>query len=262
MCWSIFGVDVPDTILELEEGDEVVILDTNNPEELPKGIDKADIVEIIDHHKLVGGLSTESPLSVTMRPLGSTSTIVWQLIDEYEEVEVPADMAGLMLAGILSDTLNFTSPTTTEDDKEAAAELAEIAGKDINSLADKMFAAKSDLSGMDTAAILTMDSKVFDLGGKVRVSVLETTDPQVAKDMTDDLKTGMEKMTADEGLDHMFFFIVDILNSEAFLLASSDEARAAAEKAFEGTFEGDYLRLPGVVSRKKQMIPALEGVLK
>lgn len=257
-----FEVETPEVIESLSENDEVVIVDTNNPEELPDGIKSAQIAEIIDHHKLVGGLTTESPISITMKPLGCSSTIVWQMIDEYEDVVMPASMAGLLLAGIISDTLKFTSPTTTQDDKDAAEVLAEIAAVSVDELAEKMFAAKSDLSGMSASDIVTMDSKVFEMSGKkLRVSVLETTNTEIAKSMKDELLSAMVSKIEEEKSEHMFFFIVDIIAGNADLLVSDTQAKSLAEKAFSKEFVDDYMHLPGVVSRKKQMIPALEGAI-
>lgn len=250
-------IDAPRLLDKLSEGDEVVVIDTNSPEELPENINEAEIKAIIDHHKL-GGLKTETPLEVYMKPVGCSSTLVYQLM-QRDKVVPAREIAILMVSAILSDTLKFTSPTTTDEDRKAAEELVKIAEIDIDKHAEAMFAAKSDLSGMSARDVLYVDSKVFDFGDKkVRISSLETTRPENAKKMKDELVREMEKIKSEEKLYEMFFFIVDILNTSSELLVSGDSAKEIAKKAFGKDFEGDYMGLPGVVSRKKQMAPALE----
>lgn len=257
-----FKVEVPQVLDSLSAGEAVTIVDTNNPEELPADIAQASIAEIIDHHKLIGGLSTSEPLSVTMRPVACTATIIWQVMNQEEGLVLPQHIASLMVAAIVSDTLKFTSPTTTAVDQAAAKALAEQAGIDIDELANGMFAAKSDLSGMSANDLLLMDSKIFKLGGKsIRVSSLETTKPDNALAMADQLVEAMEAMKKEAGLDGVFFFIVDILQSKATLLVSADFEREIAENGFGKIFSEGVMELPGVVSRKKQIIPALEKAL-
>ncbi len=253
-------VSVPSLLEALTEEDEVAIVDTNNPEELPEGIGKAKILSIVDHHKLAG-LTTESPLEIYMKPVGCTSTLIYQLM-QNDGILPSGEIANLMVSAILSDTLKFTSPTTTEEDKKAAEDLAQIAQINIDKHVEAMFEAKSDLSGMSARDILLMDSKVFDFGNKkVRISSLETTKPENAKAMVSGMVSEMEKIREEENLHNVFFFIVDILTSSSVLLVSNDEARELAKKAFAKDFEGEFMSLPGVVSRKKQMAPALEKVV-
>lgn len=253
-------VPAPKLLGMLSEREEVVIIDTNNPEELPEDIGKVTIVKIIDHHKLAG-LKTEAPLDVFMKPVGSSCTLVYQRIN-WEGLTLGKEIATLLLSGIISDTLKFTSPTTTGQDKKAAEELVKIAEVDMDKHAEAMFAAKSDLTGMSARDVLLMDSKVFDFAGKkVRISSLETTMPENAKVLKNDLTEEMEKLKQEEKLDNIFFFIVDILKTSAELLVSNEPARELAKKAFSKDFSGDYMSLPGVVSRKKQMAPTLEKVV-
>lgn len=256
-----FGINAPEQLPVLSEGDKVVILDTNNPEELPSNVNEAEILEIVDHHKLFGGLMTSSPVRVTMKPIACTATLVWQRI-QSDNIEVEPNIAGIMLAAILSDTLKFTSPTTTEEDKKAAKDLADISGVDVDDLATSMFNAKSDLSGMSVRDVLTVDSKVFDFNGKkVRISVIETTNPDNAKSMREEVSAEMAQTKKQENLDYMFFFIINILTTSAELLSGSEEENKLSEKAFGETFSGSYMSLPGVVSRKKQIAPKLESVI-
>lgn len=257
-----FGVDKPEFLDKLEEGDQYALVDTNNPEEVVEGYEDAELLEIVDHHKLVGGLSTESPIKITIRPLACTMTVIWKIMKANGVEELPKEIAGLMLAAILSDTLNFTSPTTTEHDREASTRLAEIAGVNSDDLAMKMFDAKSDLSGMSAKDLLLSDSKKFELGGKkLRVSVLETTKPENSLELKDELYTAMKTLKEEENLDGIFFFAVDILKTEAHLVVSSEFETELAQEAFGKQFDDGVMYLPGVVSRKKQIIPNLEKAL-
>lgn len=256
-----FNVEKPKLLKSIGEMDKVIILDTNNPEELPKRISETNIIEIIDHHKLVGGLTTPAPITLTIKPVAATATLVWEKIKPTVGQDIPKNMAALLLAAILSDTLKFTSPTTTDEDEKAARELAKISEQDIDKLANQMFAAKSDLSGLSPKDILLTDSKLFEMGkNKVRISVLETTIPGSALNLKSELTEKMNTVIKQQNLDYLFFFIVDILKSESTLL-TTEEGREVAQKAFGKKFVGDTLHLPGIVSRKKQMIPALEKAL-
>jgi manganese-dependent inorganic pyrophosphatase len=258
-----FGVEKPEMIQKVGNEDQVIILDTNNPEELLEGVNESDIVEIIDHHKLAGGLTTETPIKITIRPVACTATILWNMMKQEENRDIPKEMAGLLLAAILSDTLKFTSPTTTEEDKSAAEELAERANIKIDEFTEEMFEAKSDLSGMSAKDILLSDSKTFNMGGKkVRVSVLETTKAENALSMKDLLVEEMRNLKKEETLDSIFFFIVDILESASDLLVGDDSDQEIAKNAFEKDFQEGKMHLEGVVSRKKQMIPNIEKAIK
>ncbi|MEI6477796.1 MAG: manganese-dependent inorganic pyrophosphatase [bacterium] len=253
-----FKQSQPEILSSVGEGDEIVIVDTNNPEEL-LDLSKATLRGLVDHHKLVGGLSTSEPVEITMRTVGCTATVIWMLMQEKGVEKIPAEIAGLMLSAILSDSLKFTSPTTTETDKKAAEWLTAQAGVDVDELAAGMFDAKSDLSGMSPKDLLLSDSKVFDMAGKkVRISSLETTKPANALAMRTELVEAMQALKTEQGLDGAFFFIVDILSSSAELLLPSEFEISVAEKGFDKTATEGLIELPGVVSRKKQMVPAIE----
>ncbi len=253
-----WGVDMPETLGPLAEGDEVVIVDTNNPAELPENVNDASIAEVIDHHLLAGGLKTRGPIKITIRPVAATATVMHWLIGRDMD-KAPDAIKGLMLSCILSDTLEFRSPTTTPTDRAVAQKLAEDLGVDIPAYAAEMFAAKSDVSAFSDAELLTMDSKLFDVGGrKLRVSVLETTAPGVILDRKAGLMSAMDDVAAADGIDQVLLFVVDILNQEATLLVPNDFVRTLAEKSFGASVDGDSVVLPGVMSRKKQIIPSLK----
>ena len=186
-----WGFAQPEIITDVTAADKVVIVDTNNPAELPPSINDANIMAIIDHHMLVGGLKTKTPINVVMRPLACTATVMHDIMGEDVE-KLPREIKGAMLSCILSDTLEFRSPTTTPHDKAVAEKLAADLGVSINELATKMFEAKSDVSSFSDAELLRMDSKEYNVAGKeLRVSVLETTAPKVVLDRKDSLMRSM-----------------------------------------------------------------------
>jgi len=252
-----WGLDQPEIIDDVAPGAQVVIVDTNNPDELPAGVHEAEILEIIDHHKLTGGLSTKGPINVTLRAVACTATILHDLMGE-KAAEMPEAIRGAMLSCILSDTLEFRSPTTTDADKALAESLAAGLGVAIPDLAAEMFAAKSDVSAFSDAELIRMDSKEYTVDGtKFRISSLETTTPQMVLDRKDSLMAAMTDVASEDGVDQVLLFVIDILNEEATLLVPSDLVKGVAEKSFGATVSGDTVVLPGIMSRKKQIIPAL-----
>lgn len=252
-----WGFDQPEIIADVAAGDDVVIVDTNNPAELPASINDANIIEIIDHHMLVGGIKTKAPINITVRPLACTATIMADLMGS-ELAKAPKAIKGVMLSCILSDTLEFRSPTTTDTDVAWAKALADELGIDIPDYAAEMFAAKSDVSAFSDAELLRMDSKMYEVGGKnFRVSVLETTSPDVVLDRKDSLMETMKTVEAEDGVDQVLLFVVDILNEQSTLLVANDLVKTVAEASFGVSVNGDTVVLPGVVSRKKQIIPQL-----
>ena len=252
-----WNLDKPEIIDGVDAGTLVVIVDTNNPAELPNGINDADIQAIIDHHKLVGGLETKGPIDITIRPLACTATIMIDLMGD-DAAKMPDAIKGAALSCILSDTLEFRSPTTTDHDRTVAQKLADDLGIDMAAYAAELFEAKSDVSAFSDADLLRMDSKEYEVGGKqFRVSVLETTAPKIVLDRKDSLMASMVDVAAEDGADQVLLFVIDILNEEATLLVPNDLVKSVAEKSFGATVSGDTVVLPGVMSRKKQIIPVL-----
>ncbi len=258
-AWLLSKWDLPkpEIIADVAAGDKCVIVDTNNPAELPASINDAEVIEIIDHHLLAGGIKTKTPINITIRPLACTATIMHDLIGD-DLAAAPKAIKAAMLTCILSDTLEFRSPTTTPHDRAVAEKLAADLGISIPEYAAEMFAAKSDVSAFSEEALLRMDSKEYELGGKqLRVSVLETTAPQVLLDLKAALMAAMPGVASADGADEVLLFIVDILNEEATLLVPNDFVKQVAEKSFGASVSGDSVVLPGIMSRKKQIIPAL-----
>lgn len=250
-------VDKPEIIADLASGDQVVVVDTNNAAELPASLHEAEVIEIIDHHLLAGNIKTRMPINVTIRPLACTATIMHDLIGE-DLSRAPKSIKGLMLTCILSDTLEFRSPTTTPHDRFVAEKLAKDLGVSIPQLSTDMFAAKSDISMLTEEALLRVDSKEYALGGKqLRISVLETTAPQVILARKDALMGAMAGVAAADGADEVLLFVVDILREEATLLVPNAWVAGVALRSFGVPVVGDSVVLPGIVSRKKQIIPAL-----
>lgn len=250
-------LEKPKIISEIAPAAPVIIVDTNNPAELPDAINQADIRAVIDHHKLVGGLETKAPIDITIRPLACTATIMYDLMGA-DAAKMPRAVKGAMLSCILSDTLAFRSPTTTDHDRALAEALAKELSVNLSDYAGQMFAAKSDVSAFSDAELLRMDSKSFPVDDQTfRVSVLETTAPHVVLARKAALMEAMGRVAQEDNVDQVLLFVVDILAEEATLLVPNEAVKSVAEKSFDVCVDGDSVVLPGVVSRKKQIVPQL-----
>ncbi len=254
--WSVV---TPELLPELTSGDSIVIVDTNNPQELPENVNAMNLVQLIDHHKLVGGLTSETPTTVTMRPLACTATVIFDLM-QIAPKNLPRDIAGLILSCILSDTLAFRSPTTTPHDKDVAETLASTVGITITDYADQMFAAKSDVSMFSDSGLVTLDSKKYTVGDRnFRISVIETTTPKTILARKDGIIKAIKNIVETEtDVDDVIFFIVDILREEATVLTYNELIKQIIASSFGVTVSGDTEVLPGILSRKKQILPALK----
>ncbi len=253
--WSLTK---PEIIANVADDQDCIIVDTNNPAELPENINGANVTAIIDHHKLVGGLETKGPIDITIRPLACTATIMHDLMGDHA-AHMPDNIKGAMLSCILSDTLEFRSPTTTDTDRALAEKLASELGIDIATYAAEMFAAKSDVSAFSDAELLRMDSKEYEVDGvKFRVSVLETTSPQMVLDRKAALMAAMPAVAGEDKVNEVLLFVVDILREEATMLIPNDLSKRVAEASFGANVSGDQVVLPGIMSRKKQIIPNLK----
>lgn len=248
----------PEIIADVAAGDTCVVVDTNNPAELPASINDANVVQIIDHHLLAGGLKTKGPIDITIRPLACTATIMHDLMGD-DAAKMPDSIKCAMLSCILSDTLEFRSPTTTPHDRAVAEALAAQLGISIPDYAAELFAAKSDVSAFSDAELLRMDSKEYTVEGvDLRVSVLETTSPKMVLDRKDSLMASMADVAKEDGADQVLLFVVDIIREEATLLVPNETVKKIAEASFGCTVSDDTVVLPGIMSRKKQIIPALK----
>ena len=254
-----WGLELPEILEDVSDGEDVVIVDTNNVSELPENIGNANIIGLIDHHLLQGGLSTSTPIEITIRPLACTATIMLDLMGSEVVGRMPRSIKGVALSCILSDTLEFRSPTTTDHDRKVAEDLAKDLDINISNYAAEMFAAKSDVSMFTDNQLIMIDSKRYDLQGKkLRISVLETTTPSQVLDRTSSLLESLNAGAESENIDVVLMFVVDILNGNSTLFVPNEMVRNIAKSSFGMEGSGNTLVLPGIVSRKKQIIPNLK----
>lgn len=256
-----FGFQAPVYVPNLA-GKEVVLIDFNQKSQGQDGIDEANIQGIIDHHAMGTDIAYNSqPISVRIEPIGSSCSIITKMIIE-EEREISPDLAGLLLAGIVSDTLALRSPTATEDDSKLVEILQEVSGiSDITELLKEMLKAKSDLGSKTPEEILTIDYKIFDYAEKVGIGVAETVEPEELLARKEELLQGMELIKERDGLAYLFFVIVDVMNERSDLLILGDGEFDLADKAFGGIIENGVMDIGNRISRKKQIAPAIAEVL-
>ncbi len=251
-----FGFKAPE-LKTSYAGESVYLIDFMERSQSPKDIDEATILGIIDHHKL-GDLTTDSPLEMWVRPVGCSNTIVKQMFDYYG-VEIPKDLAGIMMCAILSDTVIFKSPTCTKEDTKACKELAQIAGvEDYKALGMEMFTVKSNVLNATKEELVLRDFKDFNMGGaKVGVGQLEVVDLTVFDNMKDELFSAMQKVKDEGERDTVLLLLTDIIKEGSQLLVVSDSI-SKIERAFNINLDRNEAWLPKVMSRKKQIIPFLD----
>ncbi len=240
---------------------KLILVDHEEKTQAVDGIDTAEILEIIDHHRL-GGMTTPSPLYARVQPVGCCCTIIYEM---YKEAGVTPDkkMAGLMLSAIISDTLLFKSPTCTPADKKAGEELAKLAGVTAEDFAKEMFKAGSDLGSKEPKEIFFMDFKKFEIEGKnIGVGQVSTINSDEIDDIHKKISGVMDEVLAEKGLDNAFLMITDIMEESSKVVCGGNDGINIIEQAFGKNAEGDAVYLEGVVSRKKQMIPGIMGVLQ
>lgn len=251
---SKFGVDVPEMILA-GEGDEVALVDHNEASQLADGLNINQVEYIFDHHKMA--IATEKPIYCRMEPIGSTSSLISKMF--FEKGVRPSEVTSkLLLAGILSDTLNLTSPTTTEIDRQLVPMLNEIAKIEIPVFVDEMFKAKSSLEGISVEDIITLDYKAFEMGSAlVGVGTWETTSPESVNEKKAEIMEALKAKKVSENLQYLYFMVVDILKESCQLYLIGEAEVELAQKVFGKEISEDIMELPGVVSRKKQIVPPL-----
>ena len=241
---------------------QLVLVDHNEKSQAVSGIESAEILEIIDHHKL-GDIETIAPVFFRNQPVGCTGTIVYQMYQEHG-VDINRKIAGLLCSAIISDTLMFRSPTCTEVDKKAAEALAERAGISIEEHAKNMFKAGSNFASKSAEEIFYQDFKAFNAGAKeFGVGQLSAMSDEELQEVKEKLMPYMPQVLEERKLDMIYIMLTNILEESSELIYVGTEAREIAESAFHGHFEAreDSLWLKGVVSRKKQVIPAFMAAL-
>ncbi len=234
---------------------KVILVDHNERNQSIIGVEEAEIIEVIDHHR-VAEIQTATPLYLRIEPVGCTATIVAKMYHEHQVV-IPKDMAGLMLSAIISDTLLFNSPTCTKDDRIIARELAKILNFDLKSYGEKMLVAGSNLKEMHPSEIITTDKKLFTMGSyKIGVSQINTGDFRGIFDKLDAVLLEMNKTCEEESLDLAILMVTDIILGGSELIIAG-EAKNLAQLAFD--FQpGEFSKfMNGVFSRKKQIVPPL-----
>ncbi len=236
----------------------VILVDHNEAGQWAEGLVKEHVCELIDHHRF-GDFSSAKPIFVRVEPVGSTSTIIAEMFQEYGHVP-ERHIAGMMLSAILTDTLMFRSPTTTELDKAMAEWLNEIVEIDMIEHAKEIFKAKSDISGMAISDVIDKDFKEFHFNKRVKVGIamFETVDAENPLKRTNEFKQEMIKIKKKENFNYLLFVIVDILKEEAYFVICGDKEQELVEDVFGGKLEGNIIKRPGLVSRKKQVVPPLE----
>ena len=253
-----FGLKTPEVITSVA-GEDVYLVDYSDLGQAPDDFAQANLKGIVDHHKL-GDVTSSAPVECVIMPVGCTNTILKGMYD-FLGIEIPANIAGAMLCAILSDTVIFKSPTCTPADRKAAEELAKIAGiADLEALGMELFTAKSAVKGVEPRALICRDFKDFNMSGaKVGVGQLELVDLAIIEDRIPELVEELGRMKA-EGRHTAMLLLTDIMKEGSrLLMASDDPAKIAA--AF-GVELADNMWLPGVMSRKKQVVPALEAAFK
>lgn len=252
-----FGFEAPRVVkTAANEVNKVMLVDHNEPQQSVLDIDKVTVTHVVDHHRIMN-FNTSSPLFYLAAPVGCTSTIMWQLYKHYN-VEIPQNIAGIMLSAIISDTLLLKSPTTTDEDKKAVKALAEIADVDYEKYGLEELKAGTNIAGKSEEDLIDLDAKSFDLNGKsVRVAQINVVDLPEAMERKNAFLKAMNAASASKNYDLFMLLITNVLDSDSTaLVTGSDEAIAAFEKAF-GKVADSEISLPGVVSRKKQVVPPL-----
>ena len=242
-------------------GEEIFLVDYSDWGQGVADMKQAKILGIVDHHKL-GDITTVEPLECWIWPVGCTATIVYNMY-KFHNQSVDADVAMLMMGAIISDTVNFKGPTTTDMDKDAVKALAEIAGvSDIEAFAEEQFDAKSDIATVPAAELILRDQKVFEMAGdKLAIAQLELTSLETALSKKVDMLAEMGQLQADKGYHSTIVLLTDINKLDTIALIISKDADKVA-KALNSSVTDHAFELPGVVSRKKQIIPFLQAAFE
>ncbi|HEO3764899.1 TPA: manganese-dependent inorganic pyrophosphatase [Streptococcus agalactiae] len=252
-----FGVQAPRVVESAKaEGVETVILtDHNEFQQSISDIKDVTVYGVVDHHR-VANFETANPLYMRLEPVGSASSIVYRMFKE-NGVSVPKELAGLLLSGLISDTLLLKSPTTHASDIPVAKELAEIAGVNLEEYGLEMLKAGTNLSSKTAAELIDIDAKTFELNGEaVRVAQVNTVDINDILARQEEIEVAIQEAIVTEGYSDFVLMITDIVNSNSEILALGSNM-AKVEAAFEFTLENNHAFLAGAVSRKKQVVPQL-----
>ncbi len=252
-----FNVAEPELLEKIEvEKQKVILVDHNERKQSAEGIEKAQIIQIVDHHRF-SDLHTEEPLFIRSEPVGCTSTIIFKMFKESGLVPSKS-IAGLMLSAIISDTLLFNSPTCTSDDRLAGEELAKITGVDVLVYGKEMLEKGASVKGMTPAEIIVVDNKHFDMkeNQTVAIAQVNTVDVNEILNMKTEMLEAMNNYCSENGVKSMILMITDIIKNGSQLLVCGT-GNEKIKEAFNIAIDSDTVFLDGVVSRKKQIVPKL-----
>lgn len=252
-----FGVEAPRVVESAlsEEVNQVILTDHNEFQQSISDIKDVEVIEVVDHHR-VANFETANPLMMRLEPVGSASSIVYRMFKE-NNVEVPKEVAGLLLSGLISDTLLLKSPTTHASDPAVAAELAEIAGVNLEEYGLAMLKAGTNLSSKSAEELIDIDAKTFELNGnQVRVAQVNTVDIADVLSRQEEIEEAINNSIKSNGYSDFVLMITDILNSNSEILALGSNTDKV-ENAFDFVLENNHAFLEGAVSRKKQVVPQL-----
>ena len=251
---EFFKCKLPRMIETVEEGQEVILVDHNEFQQSVDGIEKANIIKVVDHHR-IANFCTAEPIFYHAEPLGCTATILYKLAI-MNNIEIDSKIAGLMLSAIISDTLLFKSPTCTDEDKKIAEVLAKIANIDINTYGMDMLKAGTDLDDLSEEELIDLDAKTIEKNGvKVIIDQVNTVSISNVFERQAKLEEAIQKTIEKENLSLFVFAVTDILNSNSEILVLGDRIDIV-EKSYK--LENNRAFLEGVVSRKKQILPMID----
>ena len=253
-----FKINTPE-IMTSVDGKDIALVDTTDPAQLPADLDKANIKYVVDHHRL-GGLKSAAPLEIWIRPFGCTCTILKKMFDFYK-VEIPSEIAGIMMCAILSDTVLFKSPTTTDEDKNTVKEFEKKSGFLANEIGMEMLRIKSSIEHDSAIDLINRDIKKTTIAGKqIAVGQIELIDIKMIDSKINAIKDEMKKYKTDNNLWGVLMIITDIMKEGSVLVSLTDDDIKIG-KIFNVEFKNNEAWIDGMISRKKQVIPPLEAGL-
>ncbi len=252
--FNYLGIEKPEIIEKVEDGQKIILVDHNEAKQSVDNRENANILKVIDHHTM--DFEVSHPIYYRAEPVGCTATILYKMYKE-NNLEIDKTLATLMISAIISDTLLFKSPTCTDEDITAANKLNEIAGLDLESYGLSMLKAGTDLSDYSAEELIALDAKEFTIGDvKTVVAQVNTASIEETLKRKDEIENAIKYQIESKGLNLFMFVITDIINSNSETIAIGDRADLV-EKSYNVKLEDNRAFLPGVVSRKKQIIPVL-----
>jgi len=258
MVLKKFKVDSPEVINKLPENSEIILVDHNEEGQSIENFKDLNVIEIIDHHK--ANIQTDKPIKIHIEPLGSSCSIIAKKF-LAKKFEIPREIAQILIAGIISDTLFFRSPTTTKEDKNLVEKLNKIAKiEKLEKFSLEMFDAKSDVKNLSTEKLIKADYKKFDFSGhKFGIGLMETTNKDFGLERKEEILKYLKKIKTEDNLEAICFSVIDILKRENYTLCSGEKEKEVLKKVFDFEDNDGVLFKKGLISRKKEIIPILEN---